>query len=173
MRRWGGTKSKKRAWRRSSRSRWTRWWSESLPHRYGLARFAAKFAVLCCDGFPTPFTSCLSLMSSSYSPCFTPSATRVISKEEAEPISQARVANPTSTSRCSAGPSTTPCTKSLEPKPEQHTAPCAGVVVVRCQFGTLPAKRVRLQPYDGSAGKTLGRLAKSVTPTVQDDEVRT
>ena len=67
----------------------------------------------------------------------------------------------TSVPRSSACPSTTPCAKSLGPKPEEHTAPIAGVVVARCQFGTLTAKRGRLPPYNGSAENPLGRLAKS------------
>src|ERR1035438_1532476 len=58
-------------------------------------------------------------------------------------------------------PSTTSCAKSLEPKPETHTAPLAGVVTVRCQFGTLTVKWVRLLPYDGGAGNTLTLPAKS------------
>src|SRR5208282_1854153 len=67
----------------------------------------------------------------------------------------------TSVPRSSACPSTTPCAKSREPKPEKHTAPIAGIVAVRCQYGTLTAKRIGLQPYDGNAESTLGLLAKS------------
>ncbi len=53
------------------------------------------------------------------------------------------------------------CAKPLEPKPQTHSAPLAGVIVVRCQFGTLTVKWVGLPPYDGSAGNTLLFLAKS------------
>ena len=57
--------------------------------RYGLARFVARFAVHCCDGFPTPSTSYPSRTPSSCSPCFTPSAPHATSKEEAEQFSHA------------------------------------------------------------------------------------